>query len=247
MKHTQKGLTLIELMVALVLGLIFSAAAFQLLFANQRTFSLQQGIAALQEDGQMALRYMSADIRNAGRGTVLQGTIPPVVLDPASAHGHSQNGTNDQLVIQYYGTSDCQGTASPTEVHIVNRYYVTGNSLLCSGNLSSGTVTLLDGVESFHVQYGLDTNKDDTLGVTQFANASSTMLDPSAPGADDAPALVALRLAVLLSSSEAGLHVPSGSTTHYILDQTITSPNDRSIRRAFSTTVHIRNFDSEGV
>src|SRR5690606_41944135 len=100
MKHTQKGLTLIELMVALLLGLIFSAAAFQLLLTNQRTFGLQQTLAALQEDGQMALRYISADIRNAGRGNILQGTIDPVILDSASSHGHNQDGTNqDEPVI----------------------------------------------------------------------------------------------------------------------------------------------------
>lgn len=94
MKYFQHGLTLIELMVALLLGLIFSAAAFQLLFANQRTFELQQTIATLQEDGQMALRYITADIRNAGRGTILQGTIQPVILESGAASGHSQDGTN---------------------------------------------------------------------------------------------------------------------------------------------------------
>lgn len=248
MKHTQKGLTLIELMVALLLGLIFSAAAFQLLLTNQRTFGLQQTLAALQEDGQMALRYISADIRNAGRGNILQGTIDPVILDSASSHGHTQNGTNqDELVIQYFGTSDCQGTTSPSEVEIINRYYVNGGTLLCSGNLSAGTVELLNSVESFQVQYGLDTNKDESLGVTRFVNASATMLDASDEDTDDAPVLVAIRLAILLSSEELNQQTPNSSSTHYVLDQQITSPSDRRIRRVFSTTVHIRNYDSEEV
>lgn len=249
MKNSQKGFTLVELMVALVLGLIFSAAAFQLLMTNQRTFGLQQAIASLQEDGQMALRYIAADIRNAGRGSILQGTIAPVILDPAlsGGNGHTHNGaSDDELVVNYFGTSDCQGTTSPTEVEIINRYYVAGGSLLCSGNLTAGTVELLNQVESFQVQYGLDTVRDDGLGVTRYVNASAGMFDESAPGADDAPVLVAIRLAVLLASGELN-QVTSGSTVNHVLDQQITSPADNRIRRVFSTTVHIRNYDSETI
>lgn len=249
MKHTQKGLTLIELMVAMILGLIFSAAAFQLLIANQRTFGLQQAIASMQEDGQMALRYIAADIRNAGRGSIIQGTIPPIILDSthSNGNGHTQNGsTHDELVVNYFGTSDCQGTTSPTEVDIINRYYVAGGALLCSGNLTGGTVELLNEVESFQVQYGLDTAKDEILGVTQYVNATQTMLDASTSGADDAPVLVAIRLAVLLRSEEL-IQVPSGSNTHYVLNEQIASPSDSRIRRVFSTTVHIRNYDSEAI
>lgn len=246
MKHFQQGLTLIELMVALLLGLIFSAAAFQLLFANQRTFELQQTIAMLQEDGQMAMRYITADIRNAGRGTILQGTIPPIVLNSDAPHGHSQDGTNDELVVQYFGTADCQGTPSLIEAEIINRYYVQNGALLCSGNLSTGAAELLNGVESFQVQYGLDTDKDTNLGVTLYTNASETMLDPSAAGADDAPVLVAVRLAVLLRSQELQ-HVPARASTYYLLDEEVTAPSDSRLRRVFSTTVHIRNYHSEEV
>lgn len=249
MKHTQKGLTLIELMVALVLGLVFSAAAFQLLIANQRTFDLQQTIASMQEDGQMALRYIAADIRNAGRGNILQGYIPPVILDAAlsNGNGHTHNGaTHDELVVNYFGTSDCQGTTSATEVDIINRYYVAGGALLCSGNLTGGTVELLNDVESFQVQYGLDTAADGVLGVTRYVDASPTMLDDSTPGADDGPVLVAIRLGILLSSPELN-QVPNTSSTHHVLGQQINSAADRRIRRVFSTTVHIRNHDSEAI
>lgn len=248
MKNAQKGLTLIELMVALLLGLIFSAAAFQLLLTNQRTFGLQQALSTLQEDGQMALRYMAADIRNAGRGSLLQGTMVPVILDPTHPAGFSQNGnTHDELVVQYLGTSDCQGTSLGTDQHIINRYYVNNGDLLCSGSLSAGAaVVLLRNVESFQVQYGLDSDKDGVLATTQFVNASQDMLDPSAAGADDEPVLGAIRLAVLINNDEYRT-TPSSATTHYVLDQKLTSAADTRIRRVFSTTVHIRNYDSERI
>ena len=46
---SQQGYTLIELMVALVLGLLISAAAIQLFITSQNTFSLQQGGADVQD------------------------------------------------------------------------------------------------------------------------------------------------------------------------------------------------------
>ena len=65
MKTQQQGFTLIELMVAMIIGLILTLAALQLFLTNQRTFALQQALAELHEDGQMITRYMTADIRQA--------------------------------------------------------------------------------------------------------------------------------------------------------------------------------------
>ena len=73
MKHSQQGLTLVELMIALLLGLLLSFAAIQLLVSNQRTFSLQEAVTGVNEDGQTVLRYIAADIRNAGRGGQIEG------------------------------------------------------------------------------------------------------------------------------------------------------------------------------
>ena len=80
MKHSQQGLTLVELMIALLLGLLLSFAAIQLLVSNQRTFSLQEAVTGVNEDGQTVLRYIAADIRNAGRGGQIEGFVQPVVL-----------------------------------------------------------------------------------------------------------------------------------------------------------------------
>lgn len=44
MKNKQYGFTLIELMIALVLGLIIVAAGIQLFITGQRSLSMQQGL-----------------------------------------------------------------------------------------------------------------------------------------------------------------------------------------------------------
>src|SRR5690606_26613436 len=90
MRNSQEGISLIELMIALLLGLVLSLAAVQLLLTNQRTFSLQDAVTSLNEDGQMALRYIAADIRNAGRAGGDIGFTQPVILNISVENDESE-------------------------------------------------------------------------------------------------------------------------------------------------------------
>lgn len=60
-----KGLTLIELMVALVIGLIIIAAAFQLFLTGSINYNLQKNLAELQDNGNFGLNYLVKDIKLA--------------------------------------------------------------------------------------------------------------------------------------------------------------------------------------
>lgn len=59
----QAGLTLIELMITLVLGLVISAAALMLFITGQRSSALQQSMADLQDNANFGLNYITKDIR----------------------------------------------------------------------------------------------------------------------------------------------------------------------------------------
>ena len=61
-----RGVTLIELMIALALGAIVSLGAVQLFDASQRSASLGEGQARLQENGRFALAFLREAVRNAG-------------------------------------------------------------------------------------------------------------------------------------------------------------------------------------
>ena len=226
MKKQQQGFTLIELMVAMVIGLILTVAALQLFLTNQRTFALQQALAELHEDGQMVTRYMTTDIRQAGRGSAIEGPITPVVVSDSS------NGTNDVLSINYWGTSTCAGDEYTGETEIQNTYSVNNGVLQCRSVRTNNTVDLVSGVESFQVLYGLDTNNNNALGVTEFVTAADLTTDSI---------IVAVRFALLLSTDRF-TQAEAASHTHWVLDQSFNS-NDDQLRRVYSATVQLRNYD----
>jgi type IV pilus assembly protein PilW len=74
----QRGLTLVELMVALVMGLILLAGLATVLIANKKTYRHQDALARLQENGRFAISILERDIRSAGN-TGLEDV--PVVAD----------------------------------------------------------------------------------------------------------------------------------------------------------------------
>ena len=62
----QEGVTLVELMVALLLGLVLTAGCIQVFLSNRATYSFNEGLSRLQENGRFALDTLSYRIRMAG-------------------------------------------------------------------------------------------------------------------------------------------------------------------------------------
>lgn len=60
------GFGLIELMIAMVLGLIVIGAAFAVFMSNQNTFRANEGLNRIQESARVAFELISRDIRAAG-------------------------------------------------------------------------------------------------------------------------------------------------------------------------------------
>lgn len=61
-----KGFTLIELMIAMVLGLIVVAGVISVMIANKRTYRTNEGLAQVQESARTAFELMARDIRQSG-------------------------------------------------------------------------------------------------------------------------------------------------------------------------------------
>ena len=131
LQKNSKGFTLLELMIALTLGLLVSAIAIQLTLTAQKGVSNQQGISNLQNDALFGLDTVVRDMRLANLnasdvvvndtvvhgGLVLAGKnfttkktesgVANVELVDALSTGEVENTSNlvsvksDQLVIQY--------------------------------------------------------------------------------------------------------------------------------------------------
>ena len=150
-KIFQKGFTLIELIVALALGLIISAAALQLFTGGLITTRLQQASAELQDSGIFGLEYMAHDIRLANYGNInhpelndttnLGGVVLtsgtsggvnlPIVLDEkflTTSGGLSNvNVASDQLTILFIAPEkmfNCEGAEVAAGEYVLQRYFL---------------------------------------------------------------------------------------------------------------------------
>lgn len=62
----QKGLSLVELLVALTLSLLLMAGVLQTFLASKQTYSANTALSRVQENGRFAMEFLSNDIRHAG-------------------------------------------------------------------------------------------------------------------------------------------------------------------------------------
>lgn len=84
MNHSQRGLSLIELMVSLALGLIITLGVTNIFISARATYSAQNSSAAMQEDARYMLSRLSQELRMVG----MYGCI---VVVPNSASDLSTN------------------------------------------------------------------------------------------------------------------------------------------------------------
>lgn len=147
----QNGFTLVELIIALALGLIISAAALQLFIGGLITTRLQQASAELQDSGIFGLEYMAHDIRltNYGNinhpelnhmtslgGVVLTSGVSgdvnlPIELDEkfltSSGNVSNVNVSSDQLTILFIAPEkmfNCEGAEVAAGEYVLQHYFL---------------------------------------------------------------------------------------------------------------------------
>lgn len=62
----QRGVTLVELLVGLTIGLILMSGVVQLFLASKQSYSVQQAVSRVQENGRLAMEFLSRDLRSVG-------------------------------------------------------------------------------------------------------------------------------------------------------------------------------------
>jgi type IV pilus assembly protein PilW len=65
-KTYQTGMTLIEIMIALLIGAFLLGGVLQIFISSKQTYRMQENLSRLQENGRFAMEFLSRDIRMAG-------------------------------------------------------------------------------------------------------------------------------------------------------------------------------------
>ena len=90
-KHRQSGFSIIELLVAVTLGLFLMTALVEVLLSGNRSFTSANHLSRLQENGRIATGMIVTDLKRAGYmggnseiGNILGslGPIAPVITCP---------------------------------------------------------------------------------------------------------------------------------------------------------------------
>ena len=89
--HKQRGVTLVELMIAMIIGLLVIGGVVQIFISSQQAYRTQESMSRVQESGRIALEILSQDIRQAGfRGGCGLGVEVNNLLDSSDANYDSQ-------------------------------------------------------------------------------------------------------------------------------------------------------------
>ena len=107
--QTNKGFTLIEMLVSTAIGAIIVAALFISFVMFKRTYELQREMTRNQESGRMTLDFMVEEIRNAGYRDFNKGSPVPInqaiILEKpipnASPGGSLPNDCGEQISVRY--------------------------------------------------------------------------------------------------------------------------------------------------
>lgn len=138
------GFSLLEIMIALALGLLLSAGILSLFGSTSETNKLQNGLARLQEAGRFAVSRMETDLRmSSGQycsnftGSSKAGTSVPLVPLRAPAVFASDLGFADG--INSIDTGGAASNAAATAAYILSpRYFIQGYSCESDSDCTSG-------------------------------------------------------------------------------------------------------------
>jgi len=90
----QKGLTLIELMVALAICFIVIGAVYRAFTSQQRTYTIQDQVAEAQQNARVAMNILMRDLRMAGHGKP-EGNVV-ITGETYNYNIHIENGANQE-------------------------------------------------------------------------------------------------------------------------------------------------------
>ena len=139
----QKGMTLVEIMIALVLGVFLIAGVIHIFLGSKQTYRMQENFARLQENGRFAMDFISRDIRMADSLGCLKGGLADISKKnktsyPAFTKGVNgiEGASNAPDTITLIGIDGGKGALVTSQTAIAGGITVTSGSDLMAGNIA---------------------------------------------------------------------------------------------------------------
>ena len=195
----QRGMSLIELMVAIVISLFMTTAALYMLLGMRNTFIAQDRLARLQESERLAFTLLTASLSQAGyytnpltntaltampATTAAVGTGAPVALAAGQAvvgigRGAGVGNASDVIAAQYLtgngdGITNCMGgtNQSGANLRVLDQWYVNNNTLTCQDLVNNTyNAPVVDNISAIAITYGTDTSNQGAVDAYLSADA----------------------------------------------------------------------------
>jgi type IV pilus assembly protein PilW len=201
--HAQRGYTLVELMIALLIGLFLLGGLMTIVQGTRRSFSSQNQLAQLQDSERLAMTIITDVIQSAGyfpdpTSNTATSSIPTAgaMLAGQGMWGQANGAAGDAITVRYATTTgdgilNCAGTSNATGLVpptlYTNIFKVVNGQLICNMNLQDyplvGAVTNTSNaiiVNKLEILYGVDsagtgTNVDSYVTAAAVANWSNVI------------------------------------------------------------------------
>ncbi|NLY14385.1 MAG: hypothetical protein GXZ10_12315 [Gammaproteobacteria bacterium] len=263
----QQGISIVELLVALAVGMVLIAGIMQVFLASKNTYAVNQAMSTVQENGRFALEFIARSARQAGYVDPNNKVSRPFAVIPEAAKcslaskACSQNG--DALksdivsfafqppINQTGARVDCIGDTKDVDTNdkiVINRFLITGEdtdqaTLSCQRRVLNKNLALIDTAGNFEeaaLVEGIDKIQIQ-YGVSTSGDSYSVNKYVNADKVDKWDEVLAVRIGVIANSGS-DLNPAPVAKEFYLFDTgPYTFPNDRKLRQVFTTTVHIRN------
>ncbi len=181
----QKGLSLVELLVAMTLSLLLMAGVLQTFLASKQTYSANTALSRVQENGRFAMEFLGSDIRNAGYKGECQAPLNNLL---------NESGTGYRA--EYFDLSQAvsgRTNASPTwltdrtagdVIHLKHAVNIAG--VTASGNTPANANTI-NLTAASGVAQGTIIIVSDPVGCDMFQNRSNPNAQTLTRGATGTP------------------------------------------------------------
>ena len=191
-RPAQRGFTLLEILIALTIGVFLTGALLTIVQSNRRVFGEQNQLSQLQDNERMSMTMMADVIQSAGYFPYPNTQTTALIATGPFAAGQAIYGQSaltaygDTIQVRYMttggdGVLNCSGLPNTNAVGVTNLYLnvfqVVNGQLVCTVTINGGAptqYTLVGGVPGS----GLDITKMTILyGVRANLTAAGNNVD----------------------------------------------------------------------